>query len=397
MSSSQSTIAHVDEKPQWAAVWSLGIGVASLSTTEMLPASLLNPIAHGLHVSLGAAGQSVTVAAFVALITSLLVAPTIKSLDRRIVLLCLSVLQVLSNIGVALAPTMAVVLLARVFLGIAVGGFWALSASLAMRLVPSHHLPRALSIIFGGGALAGVVAAPLGSFLGSIVGWRGVFAAAAAVAASAFLGQLFTLPRMPAKGQTKLSDLIAVIRNRQVAIGMVGVVLMFGGAQCFGTYVRPFLQGVTHVGVSGVSLALLLLGVANYLGTSFAAKFLHRSIRNVMSTVSVAMSLVATGLFFFGNHALAMFLLITLWGLLRGVVPVGWSTWLTRVVPDRAESGGGILVAVIQIAIMAAAALGGLFVNSFGPRSIVVLSGGLLLVGAMHVRLALLHHRSVTS
>jgi hypothetical protein len=33
------------------------------------------------------------------------------------------------------------------------------------------------------------------------------------------------------------------------------------------------------------------------------------------------------------------------------VKPTGWSTWISRAVPDDAESGGGLLVATIQLAI----------------------------------------------
>ena len=40
-------------------------------------------------------------------------------------------------------------------------------------------------------------------------------------------------------------------------------------------------------------------------------------------------------------------------------MPVAWSTWLTRTVPDEAESAGGLLVAAVQLAIMVGAAGGG--------------------------------------
>lgn len=269
-----------------------------------------------------------------------------------------------------MSHSMVVLLAARTLLGLAVGGFWALSASLAMRLVPSGHLPRALSMIFGGGAL---------------------FVAAAVLSALAFGLQAATLPSMPAPGQTKLSDLISVIKMPHVSLGMVGVVLMFGGSQCFATYVRPFLQGVTHLGVNGVSAALLLLGVSNFIGTTFAGRVLKAGIRKVMSLVSLFMAFVAAGLYVGGRWAIVVYVLIVIWGLLRGIVPVGWSTWLTQAVANRAESGGGILVAVIQIAIMAGAAIGGIFVNSYGDRSIVALSGALLLLGWIHVRVTLQH------
>ena len=188
--------------PHWGAVWALSLGVASLSTAEMLPMSLLTPMAAGLGVTEGMAGQSVSASAIVAIITSIFIAPTIRSLDRRWVLLVLSAAQVLSNLAVSVAPTYPLLLPARLGLGLAVGGFWGLVAALALRLVPSQHLARALSIIFGGGAVAGVVAAPLGSFFGGIVGWRGVFVGAAILAAVAFLTPVFTLPGRPAGRST---------------------------------------------------------------------------------------------------------------------------------------------------------------------------------------------------
>ena len=48
----------------------------------------------------------------------------------------------------------------------------------------------------------------------------------------------------------------------------------------------------------------------------------------------------------------------TVAGLCFGGVPVAWSTWLTRIVPDEAESGGGLIVAAVQLAITLGAALG---------------------------------------
>ena len=49
------------------------------------------------------------------------------------------------------------------------------SAAVAMRLVPAQQVPKALAVFNGGNALATVVAAPLGSYLGGVIGWRGAF------------------------------------------------------------------------------------------------------------------------------------------------------------------------------------------------------------------------------
>lgn len=123
------------EAPAWGAVFSLALGVFGLVTAEFLPASLLTPMASSLGVSEGMAGQAVTATAAVAMITSLLISSLTRRIDRRHVLLAFSVLLIASNLLVAYAPTLAMVLAGRILLGIAIGGFWTMSAATAMRLV----------------------------------------------------------------------------------------------------------------------------------------------------------------------------------------------------------------------------------------------------------------------
>ncbi|MFX6066963.1 MFS transporter, partial [Acinetobacter baumannii] len=87
----------------------------------------------------------------------------------------LTVLMLVSGLAVAFAPNAAVFLGGRALVGMVIGGFWSLSAATVMRLVPAEDVPRGLAILNGGNALATTVAAPLGSFLGQYVGWRGAF------------------------------------------------------------------------------------------------------------------------------------------------------------------------------------------------------------------------------
>jgi len=167
--------------PAWMAVFSLAMGVFGLLTAEYLPASLLTPMAAELGVSEALAGQAVTVTAVAALFSGLLLPGLTRGIDRRVVLLGFSVLMIASNLLVAFSSSLMVLLVMRILLGIALGGFWSMAAAVAMRLVPPTLLPRALSIIFSGIAVGTVVAVPLGSYLGGLYGWRSAFVAAAAV------------------------------------------------------------------------------------------------------------------------------------------------------------------------------------------------------------------------
>lgn len=162
-------------RPAWRAVYALALGVFGLIVAEFLPASLLTPMAASLGVSEGMAGQAVTATALVALVTGLLITPATKNIDRRWVLMFFSVLQIVSSLMVAFASSLEFLLLGRLLLGIAIGGFWSMSTATAMRLVPAALVPKALAVIFSAVSIATVVAAPLGSYLGGLIGWRSVF------------------------------------------------------------------------------------------------------------------------------------------------------------------------------------------------------------------------------
>ena len=83
--------------------------------------------------------------------------------------------MLVSGLVVALAPNYLVLMVGRALIGIVIGGFWSMSAATVMRLVPANQVPRALAVLNGGNALATTIAAPLGSFLGQYIGWRGAF------------------------------------------------------------------------------------------------------------------------------------------------------------------------------------------------------------------------------
>ncbi|MBC8863222.1 MFS transporter, partial [Escherichia coli] len=70
-----------------------------------------------------------TATATVALVTSLLISALTRTIDRRRVLLVFSVLLVASNLAVAFAPNLTTLLIGRVVLGIALGGFWTMATA----------------------------------------------------------------------------------------------------------------------------------------------------------------------------------------------------------------------------------------------------------------------------
>lgn len=376
-------------KPAWGAVSALAFGVIILTAAQTLPVSLLTPLAADLRISEGLAGQTVTATSAVAFVTSLLIAFAARTLDRRVLLLVLVLLQIISNLLVTSAPNLPMLLLGRMLLGMALGGTWAFCAAVAMRLVPAALVPRALSIIFGGGTIASVAAVPIGSSLGSIVGWRAVFGGVTVLALLALIWQAVALPRLPARGRTRLATMLHLLQHPQIRLGMLGVLLSFGGHFAAFTYLRPFLEGVTHVGVRELSGILLLSGIASVVGTSLAGAVVAWNLRLTLTLMPLLMSLFVAALVLFGSIPLGTTILVALWGCAFSIIPVGWSTWITRTVPEEAESGGGLFIAITQLAITLGAAAGGVAIDRGGPVSAVVVSGVVLLLASLATALAL--------
>jgi len=157
------------------------------------------------------------------------------------------------------------------------------------------------------------------------------------------------------------------------------------------TYVRPFLETVTHVNISALSLILLGIGMAGVIGTAIIGTFLKRGLYRTLIIIPILMAAIALSLIPFGAWVGPAAVLLAIWGLLATAAPVGWWSWIARALPEDAEAGGGLMVAVIQLAIAMGSTIGGMLFDSGGYQSTIAASAAVLLFGAF---LTLLTSRS---
>ena len=363
--------------------------VFALIASEFMPVSLLTPMANDLRVSEGLVGQGIAISGALAVLTSLSVSFIAGNMNRKVLLLGLTALMAISGLVVAWAPNYLMYMAGRALIGVVVGGFWSLSAATAMRLVPSDQVPRALGIFNGGNALATVIAAPLGSYLGSIIGWRGAFFCLVPVALIAFVWQWISLPSMPAQARSAgCGNPLRLLKNPVVLVGMLAVSTLFMGQFALFTYLRPFLETVTHVDVATLSLLLLTMGVAGLLGTTVIGKFLQWGFYRTLMVIPFLMAAIAVALVFFGSEIAAVAALLGVWGLVSTAAPVGWWSWLAKTLPGDAEAGGGLMVAVVQLAIALGSTVGGLLFDASGYQSTFFASAAVLLIAAFLTFLA---------
>jgi predicted MFS family arabinose efflux permease len=239
--------------------------------------------------------------------------------------------------------------------------------------------------MYMGNAVATAFAAPIGSYLGGVIGWRGVFWVLVPLAIANLAWQWVSLPSMPAQEAIPVRRVLALLKRRAVGFAMLGVMLTFGGAFATFTYLRPFLETYTHASLPELSLMLLALGSAGFLGTYAATALLDRHLYRLLRGLPLALGGITVLLLLAGHVVWAVAATLIAWGTLNSAIPVSWVNWLAQAVSDEPEAGGGLLVAAIQLAIMLGAAFGGLLLDHFSIAATFMGGAVLLILGALVV------------
>lgn len=367
----------------WASVAVLTATSFALVTGEFLPPSLLPALAADLGTTEGRAGQAVTATAFAALLTAPTIGLLVPRLERRTLLSALAVAAGLSNIGVALSGDLAVLLLSRLLLGAAVGGFWAMSLAVAAQLTAPRHLGRAITAVNTGGTLATVAGVPLGIWLDALVDWRTVFAGVGVLTLGVAVTLRLVLPEVPAAASTGLRALGRTLGLPGVALGLLGHALVMLGNFAAFTYVRAALGIDPSLGTGDAALLIATFGVASLVGGVVTGIVVDRHLRALRRGAPVLLAAAVAALVPAAGHPWLLTTAVVVWGAVFGGWLIVVTAWIGRAAPADLEPGGGLVVAGYQLAITLGAGVGGIVVDAHGIRTTLLLAAAAALVGGV--------------
>lgn len=366
----------------WTAVYALGFTMFGVITAELMPISLLTPMATELGITDGAAGLAVTITAVVAGLTGPLLLMGAGRTDRRWIVWVLSMIFVVGCLLSALASDFSMLLISRALVGLVIGGLWSLIPALSMRLVQSDQVPKAMAVIFAGVSAASVCAAPIGAFLGDLLGWRAAFHIAAGMGAVSVLSLLLTLPSLPTASTLKLSAFGQGLKRRGVIIGATVGLLVLSGQFAGYTFIRPFLEQVPQFDSASISWALLAFGIGGFFGNVAGGAIAARSASLAVGSAALACSAVVLILSFWGAFAVVAFVGTAAWGFAIGAFPVAVTAWNLRSAPDLAESVGATMASIFQLSIALGSIFGGLLIDRTGPAGLLAYSAAAVFIGA---------------
>ncbi|GGT08533.1 MFS transporter [Nonomuraea spiralis] len=360
----------------WLAVVSITLGIFAIVTSEILPIGLLTTIGADFRVTDGTAGLTMTLPGFVAAVAAPVLTVATARLDRRVTMCVLMVVLAAADVLAAVAGAYWVVLASRVLVGLTIGGFWSIAAGLAARLVPPAAVGAATALIFSAVPLGSVLGVPAGTLIGHLAGWRTAFLVLAGLAVVVLVALLALLPPLPAHQVTGARVLLDLLRLRGTRIALLATFLIVLAHFGTYTYVTPFLEHVTRLSPAAVSAVLLAYGVAGVAGNFLAGRAVATRPRAAFAVCGL-LAAAATGLLpLAGGTPAGAALLLVLWGLAYGGVPVCSQAWFLRASPGTPEAATVVFTSSFQATFALGALLGGTIVDAFSV-SAVMIAGGL--------------------
>jgi DHA1 family inner membrane transport protein len=305
---------------------SFGIG-----TTEFVIMGLLPDVAWSLRVSVPHAGLLVSGYAYGVAFGSPLIA---IARPRRPALVMLMAIFTIGNIGCAVAPTYAALMVARVATALAHGAFFGIGSVVARDLAAPNRRTQAVAIMFAGLTLANVLGVPFGTALGQALGWRAPFWAVALIGLVAGGAIARFIPAGLTGSTSGLAAEFLTLRHPRVLFPMAISTLSSVSLFIVVTYITPLLEHVSGLSPHGVTIALLLFGLGLTVGNLAGGRLADWRLTTTVIGAFVAVIAVMILFTATSHSAGAAMATLTIWGALAFALVSPLQIWVVDAASD---------------------------------------------------------------
>jgi len=381
------TSAEVPAVNARAALVTLGSTAFVLGTAEFVIVGVLDLVARDLRVSIATAGHLVMAYALGISIGGPIVTALTVRMDRRWSLTAALFIFIAVNVLMALSSERYLLLGARFGSGAVHGLFVGVASIAAMELVPASQRGRAMSMVFGGAALATALGVPVGAYVAQLAGWRAGFLVISALALLSLCATLIFLPR---SDQRHGAGFVAQVKNAFAprVLAMLGVALLVIGGQFSAfTYMAPYLKEVTGASAESIGLYLLLYGAAGAAGMFAGGKYADQNSIRTLIIVNVMLLPTLATLYWFGSVPLVAAAALAVWGFLSFALVPSLQLRVVSLARCGADLAATLTASAVNGGIAIGSLIGGWALTNYGLDSVVLL-GLLLCVVALPATIA---------
>jgi DHA1 family putative efflux transporter-like MFS transporter len=342
-----------------------------VGTSQYIISGILDKMADALGVSIGAAGQLITVFSLAyAIGTPILMVLTTK-MERRKLLIYTLFVFIVGNLLSVIVPGYGLFMIARIIMALSTGVAVVTVLSIAAKIAPANKKASSIATVVMGFTASLIIGVPIGRFITSTYGWKFVFIGIALLVLFVIFIVINTIPKMNGDASIPLTRQIAMFKKPKIALALSITFFLNTGYAIIFTYLSPFL--VNTVGMSDhlLSITFLVLGVASLFGSKLGG--LSADKRGVIFTLKRGLLVNGTSLVvlsFISHSIIAVFIILTVWSF------AGWSSGATQqynlatISPESSDVLLGLNQSMLQLGFAFGAGLGGVIVGQISLTSI---------------------------
>lgn len=364
-------------------LWSLTFGNFAIGTGVLIMPGLLEELSSGLSRTPAQIGMLVSAFALVVCVTGPLLAGWTSAIDRRRLLTAALVLYAITHLLSALVPSYAGLLALRMVTAFGAAVFTSQAAATAGLLVPPAQRGRAIGLALLGWSIASVLGMPIGSYLGSHIGWRATMAAEGMLSAAGAVWIWLQIPRglfvapMDGDGWKRL------FANRPLLLVLAVTALQ--GAGQFALFAYLVVVWKEFIAASPLTISLLFgcFGITGVLGNLAGAHYMDRIGTERVAMTALALVALALLLWPLSRGSLPITLVLTLlWGLGCFVINSAQQARLISLAPTLASASVAMNSSAMYLGQALGTMAGGLLLSTAGSAHLSTI-GALLLACAM--------------
>ncbi|MBT1001524.1 MFS transporter [Paenarthrobacter sp. DKR-5] len=353
-----------DPLPLPALVTLAAVGFTAI-TTELLPSGLLPQIGQGFGVSEAEVGHLTAGYALVIVVSVIPLTKFLGRVPRKALLFALILMFALSNVLIGVSPSFPLALTARLVGGVAHGLLWSTMAPFVARIVPARKMGRSMAIVFSGNNLGLAIGAPVGTALGTFLGWRASFILLAAAGGLLALLALWLLPAVPAGEASERPSVRKAIRQPGVKTVVTAWPLLLLARFSLFTYIAPFVIAAGLPAYT-IGLSLSVLGIAGLLGIWLAGLSVDRRPRRSMLIATSVILVCYLLLPVAGRNLATALVLLCLWGAGLGAAGIYNQSAILLAGDKQRDAANSLMVLTTQLGIAVGATYGGFALNGVG-------------------------------
>lgn len=354
------------------ALFALATTFFGIGITEFIGVGVLPLVAGEFNVSTSTAGEIVSLYALGVAIGGVILTSLTARIDKKRVVLASIFLFIIGHLFTSMATSFPMLLAGRIVSASAHGLFFSLASSIAVSLVAPEKAASAIAFIFGGFTVATAFAAPLGTYISGIFGWRIPFFAIAAIGLIAYG---LNRAAIPAQEQAKekpatLRAQLRLVTHPHVLLMLAVTILGYGSTFATFTYLSPILQHITGISAESVSAVLVLYGVTIAIGNYVGGRLGNGHPLKSLTGIFLVQGLMFLGFYLAVPYTLPGIAAIAGMGLLAFMSIPALQSYVMllakRHVPEAMDLASALNIASFNGGIFVGAGLGGLAIDNIG-------------------------------